>query len=65
MKVKTLVAMLMQSFDDAEIYTDNMVLIRGMSPENLLNEYGDCKVKKFWIYQDEAYEITTLELILR
>lgn len=63
MKVKTLVAAMMDEFDEAEIYTNNMVLMSKMSPDTLKTVYGDFKVKKFRIYVDED-GLTTLELIL-
>lgn len=63
MKVKTLVAAMMDEFDEAEIYTSSMVLISKMLPETLMDVYGDFKVKKFRVYVDED-GLTILELIL-
>lgn len=63
MKVKTLVAAMMQEFDEAELYTDSMDLMSKMSPETLRDIYGDSKVKKFWIFVDED-GMTTLEVVL-
>ena len=64
MKVRTLMTAMMYSFDEVELYTDNMDLMSRMSPETLRDVYGDCKVKRFWIYIDED-GLTILELILR
>lgn len=64
MKVKTLVAAMMQEFDEAELYTDRMDLMNKMSPETLAEVYGDFKVKKFWIFEDED-GLTILEIVLR
>lgn len=61
MKVKTLVNALMMGFDEVEWYDNNMNLVSRMSPETLISEYGDCKVKKFAIYESE--DLTTLELV--
>lgn len=64
MKVKTLLASLAYTIDEVEMYDRNDGLISRMAPDTLRSEYGDMKVRKFWIFVDDDNELVVLEVTL-
>ena len=63
MKVKTLLATLAYTVDEVEMYGRNGDLMSLMCQDTLRSEYGDMKVRNFWIYTD-ADGLTILEVTL-
>lgn len=63
MKVKTLLATLAYSVDEVEMYGRDGGLMSRMCQDTLRSEYGDMKVRNFWIYTD-ADGLTVLEVTL-
>ena len=65
MKVKTLMAAMQYSVDEAELYDtpDLRKLLSRMSPDTLRSEYGDRNVRQFWIAEVDGLVI--LEIVLK
>ena len=63
MKVKTLLATLAYTVDEVEMYWRNGDLMSRMYKDTLRSEYGDMRVRSFWIYVDDD-GLATLEVTL-